>query len=132
MAEISKAVCVYQPGKATDDDLRQKIIQDIVEGGGNFITGFFARSFTEIACINRTKYDTVTRYLVYIAALHFQSTHNNTKGMWAGQQKKVRVVAVQKFGPIPRLSDFRSKSTRIFIFHICVTLDNTSFASPKI
>ena len=30
--------------------------------------------------------------------------------MWAGQQKKVEVVAVQKFGPIPRFGDFRSRS----------------------
>ena len=41
MAEISKAGRVYEPGKATADDLKQKIIQDIVEHGGNFITGFF-------------------------------------------------------------------------------------------
>ena len=44
IAQISKVrhVLVYQPGKATDDDLRQKIIHDIVEHGGSFFTGFFS------------------------------------------------------------------------------------------
>lgn len=32
-----------------------------MERGGDFITGFFAGSFTEIARINRTKYDTVKK-----------------------------------------------------------------------
>ena len=44
IAQISKVkhVLLYQPGKATDDDLRQKIIPDIVEHGGGFFTGFFS------------------------------------------------------------------------------------------
>ena len=55
--DASKVGRIYQSRKATDDDLSKKI-QYIMEHGREFITGFSARSFTEIARINRTKYET--------------------------------------------------------------------------
>ena len=42
--------------------------------------------------------------------LYLQSTHNNTKKMWAGQQKKVEVVDLQKFKLIPQFGHFCRKS----------------------
>lgn len=69
MAEMSKAGRVYERGKPTGHDLRQKIIQDIVERGGDFITGFFDGNFNEIARISRTKYDTVKKYRSYFVKL---------------------------------------------------------------
>ena len=51
---ISKAGHVYQPGKVTDNDLRQKIIQVNVERGGDSIASFFLGNFTQIARINQT------------------------------------------------------------------------------
>jgi len=61
MASVSKAGRVFEQGKALSDDLRKNIIQDIVEEGGDFVTGFFDGSFSQIARKNRTKYDTVTK-----------------------------------------------------------------------
>jgi len=61
MAHMTKARRVYELGKALNEDLRRNIIQDIVEKGGDFVTGFFPGSFSEIALKNRTKYDTVKK-----------------------------------------------------------------------
>ena len=45
-------------------------------------------------------------YLVSIDALPLTVNLQQHEGMWAGQQKKVRVVAVQNFNPIPQLVMF--------------------------
>ena len=58
---MSKAGRVYERGKPIGGDLKHKIIQDIVERGGDFITGFFDGNMNEIARMNRTKYDTVKK-----------------------------------------------------------------------
>ena len=42
-------------------DLRRKIVEDIVEDGGDFVTGFFPGTFSEIAERNRVKFDTVRK-----------------------------------------------------------------------
>jgi hypothetical protein len=52
---------LYDRGKALHIDLRRKIIQDITEKGGDFVTGFFPGSFSLIASENRVKYDTVRK-----------------------------------------------------------------------
>ena len=52
---------VYELGGALTNDLRRNIIQDIVESGGDFVTGFFPGNFSEIALKNTTKYNTVKK-----------------------------------------------------------------------
>ena len=61
MADISARGRLFDRGKALNIDLRRKIIQDIIEEGGDFATGFFPGSFSLIACKNRVKYDTVRK-----------------------------------------------------------------------
>ena len=61
-----KLVCerdgaVYERGRALNNDSRRNIIQDIVENGGDFVTGFFPGNLSVIALKNRTKYDTVKK-----------------------------------------------------------------------
>ena len=56
---MTKTRRVYERGRALNNDLRQNTIQDIVENGGDFVTGFFPGNSSEIALKNRTKYDTV-------------------------------------------------------------------------
>ena len=57
MAHMTKTGRVYERGRAFNNDLRRNIIQDIVENGGDFVTGFFPGNLPEIALKNRTKYD---------------------------------------------------------------------------
>ena len=57
MAELSACGRLYSRGKALGEDLRRKIIQDIIEKGGDFTTGFFVGSFSGIAKENRVKFD---------------------------------------------------------------------------
>ena len=57
MAELSACGRLYSWGKALGEDLRRKIIQDIIEKGGDFTTGFFEGSFSAIAKENRVKCD---------------------------------------------------------------------------
>ena len=59
MAELSACGRLYSRGKALGEDLRRKIIQDIIEKGGDFTTGFFVGSFSAISKENRVKCDTV-------------------------------------------------------------------------
>ena len=47
---------MYNRGKALGEDLRMKIIQDIIEKGGDFTTGLFVGRFSEIAKENRDKF----------------------------------------------------------------------------
>ena len=49
MAHMSRAGRVYERGKALSEDLRRNIIQDVVEKGGDLVTGYFPGSFSEIA-----------------------------------------------------------------------------------
>ena len=58
MAHMSRAGRVYERGKALSEDLRRNIIQDVVEKGGDLVTGYFPGSFSEIALKNRTTYNT--------------------------------------------------------------------------
>ena len=58
---MSRAGRVYERGKALNEDLRRNIIQDVVEKGGDLVTGYFPGSFTEIALKNRTTYNTVRK-----------------------------------------------------------------------
>ena len=58
---MSRVGRVYERGKALNEDLRRKIIQDVVEKGGDLVTGYFPGSFTEIALKNRTTYNTVKK-----------------------------------------------------------------------
>ena len=41
--------------------MRRNIIQDVVEKGGDLVTGYFPGSFSEIALKNRTTYNTVRK-----------------------------------------------------------------------
>ena len=61
MAHMTKTGRVYERGRALNNALRRNIIQDIVENGDDFVTGFFPGNFSEIALQNRTKYDTVKK-----------------------------------------------------------------------
>ena len=61
MAELSARGRLYGRGKALDIDLRRKIIQDIIEKGGDFTTGFFPGNVSAIAKENRVKCDTVKK-----------------------------------------------------------------------
>ena len=61
MAHMSRAGRVYERGKALNEDLRRNIIQDVVEKGGDLVTGYFPGSFSEIALKNRTTYNTVRK-----------------------------------------------------------------------
>ena len=61
MAHMSRAGRVYDRGKALNEDLRRNIIQDVVEKGGDLVTGYFPGSFSEIALKNRTTYNTVRK-----------------------------------------------------------------------
>ena len=45
MAHMNRAGRVYERGKALNDDLRRNIIQDVVEKGGDLVTGYFPGSF---------------------------------------------------------------------------------------
>ena len=47
---------LYNRGKALGEDLRRKIIQEIIGKGKEFITGFFVRSFSAIAKENKLKF----------------------------------------------------------------------------
>ena len=58
---MSGAGRVYERGKALNEDLRRNIIQDVVEKGGDLVTGYFPGSFSEIALKNRTTYNTVRK-----------------------------------------------------------------------
>ena len=40
MAHMTKTGRVYERGRALNNDLRRSIIQDTVENGGDFVTGF--------------------------------------------------------------------------------------------
>ena len=48
-AELSAYGRLYNRGKALGEDLRMKIIQDILGKGGDFTTGFFEGCFSAIA-----------------------------------------------------------------------------------
>ena len=62
MAEVtSKRGRCYINGKPLQLDLRRKIVEDIVEDGGDFVTGFFPGNFSAIAERNRVKFDTVQK-----------------------------------------------------------------------
>ncbi|XP_078382244.1 uncharacterized protein LOC144664917 [Oculina patagonica] len=61
LPEFSKLGRFYDRGRALQVDLKRKIIQDIVEDGGDFVTGFFPGSFSVIAERNRVKHDTVRK-----------------------------------------------------------------------
>ena len=61
MAHMTKTGRVYERRRALNNDLRRNIIQDIVENGGDFVTGFFPSNLSEIALKNRTKYDMVKK-----------------------------------------------------------------------
>ena len=61
MAHRSRVGRVYECGKALNEDLRRTIIQDVVEKGGDLVTGDFPGSFSEIALKNRTTYNTVRK-----------------------------------------------------------------------
>ena len=61
MAHMTKTGRVYERGRALNNHLRRSIIQDIVENGGDFVTGFFPGNLSVIALKNRTKYDTVKK-----------------------------------------------------------------------
>ena len=37
---MTKTGRVYERGRALNNDLRRNVIQDIVENGGDFVTGF--------------------------------------------------------------------------------------------
>ena len=41
--------------------MRRRIVEDIVEDGGDFVTGFFPGNFSAIAERNRVKFDTVRK-----------------------------------------------------------------------
>ena len=56
MAHMTKTGRAYERGRAFNNDLRRNIIQDIVENGDDFVTGFFPGNLSEIALKNRTKY----------------------------------------------------------------------------
>ncbi|KAL9977766.1 hypothetical protein ACROYT_G015206 [Oculina patagonica] len=62
LPEFSKLGRFYDRWRALQVDLKRKIIQDIVEDGGDFVTGFFPGSFSVIAKRNRVKYDTVRKF----------------------------------------------------------------------
>lgn len=53
MAQLSARGRLYGREKALDIDLRGKIIQDIIEIGGDFTTGFFPGDFSAVANENR-------------------------------------------------------------------------------
>ena len=59
--ELSKCGRLYDRGKAIQADLQRKIVQDIIEESGDFVTGFFPGLFSVIADKNRVKYDTVRK-----------------------------------------------------------------------
>ena len=60
MAEAtSKRGRCYINGRPFQLDLRRKIVEDIVEDGGDFVTGFSPGNFSAIAERNRVKFDTV-------------------------------------------------------------------------
>ncbi|KAL9983401.1 hypothetical protein ACROYT_G005568 [Oculina patagonica] len=61
LPEFSKLGRFYNCGRALQVDLKRKIIQDIVEDGGDFVTGFLPGSFSVIPKRNRVKYDTVRK-----------------------------------------------------------------------
>lgn len=55
----TERTCLYDRGKAVGEDLRRKIIQDIIGNGGDFTTlttGFFVGGFSTIAKENRVKF----------------------------------------------------------------------------
>ena len=54
LAHMTKMRRVYEHRRALTCGLRRHIIQDIVESGGDFLTGFFPGNFSEIALKNRT------------------------------------------------------------------------------
>ena len=58
---MTKSGRVYEHRRALNDDLRRNLSQDIVENGGDFVTGFFPGNFFEVALKNRTKCDTVKK-----------------------------------------------------------------------
>ena len=55
MAHMTKTGRVYERGRAFNNDLRRNIIQDIVENGGDFVTGFFPGNLPEIALKKQNK-----------------------------------------------------------------------------
>ena len=61
MAHMTRTGRVYKRGRTLNNDLRQNIIQDIVDNGGEFVTGFSPDNFSEIPLKNRTKYDMVKK-----------------------------------------------------------------------
>ena len=52
---------VYERGKAISQDIKNNIIQDIVEKGGDITTGYFPGRFAEVALKHRVKADTVRK-----------------------------------------------------------------------
>ena len=60
---MTKTERVYERGRALNNDLRRDIFRDIVENGGEFVTGFFPGNFSEVALRNRTKHETVKKIL---------------------------------------------------------------------
>ena len=55
-AELSACGRLYNHGKGLEEDLRRKIIQDIITKGGVFTTGSFVGNFCVIAKENRVKF----------------------------------------------------------------------------
>ena len=58
---VNEASRCYINGRPLQIDLRRKIVEDIVEYGGDFVTGFFPGNFSAIAERNRVKFDTVPK-----------------------------------------------------------------------
>ena len=51
---MSRAGRVFERGKFLNEDLRRNINQDVVEKGGDLVTGYFPRSSSKIELKNRT------------------------------------------------------------------------------
>jgi hypothetical protein len=61
MAKFSKSGRLYDRGKSLSIDLRRNIIQDIVEQGGDFGTGYFPGNISKVALKYKVKYDTIQK-----------------------------------------------------------------------
>ena len=57
--EVNKYGRTYQRGKAISDEFRSLIIDEIIEHGGDMITGYLPGSFDEIAKKFKLKKDAV-------------------------------------------------------------------------
>lgn len=127
LAHMSRAGRVNKRGKVLNEDLRRNIIQNVVEKGGDLVTGYFPGSFSEIAQKNRTTCNTAKKTLKQFCETGSTCYESHAAGSKHLQQDDLNFMQLLK---ISRASMATGEVYR-YVNEFCSAAGGTSNATIK-